>query len=269
MSKALIIKGANFSTNKVETIVLSEPVPCTGITLSQNSISATTLGTIGTLTATLTPADTTDQVAWASSDETVATVVNGVVTAVGLGTATITAHCGNQSATCSVSVQSVVMSTSDLTAFIGYQMSTNKTQFESGRDYTGLSAQSTNKIVAVATPIQTESGYRAFTGDNSLYEGAYPIVIPNNAVNVSVISPSVGIEGVTMCYMDSTQQTSQVSSDKGTKVVLIPSTSWGGSPRTITFPTDVTGLDSFVLTVTFKTEIEALPNDFSVSFSAA
>lgn len=44
-----------------------------------------------TLSAVVTPADATNKtVNWSSSDETVATVVNGVVTPVGVGTAIIT-----------------------------------------------------------------------------------------------------------------------------------------------------------------------------------
>ncbi len=57
------------------------------------------------LTATLTPAEATDIVEWASDDEEVATVsATGVVTAVGVGTANITATAGSVSATCAVTV---------------------------------------------------------------------------------------------------------------------------------------------------------------------
>ena len=106
MAKTLIIKGANYSTNKLDTVSF-ELVPCIGISLSQNTISFTTLTSV-TLSATLTPNDTTDTLTWASSDTDVATVVDGVVTAVGIGTATITVTCGNQSATCAVSVAYIV-----------------------------------------------------------------------------------------------------------------------------------------------------------------
>lgn len=106
MSKALVIKGANYNENKVATISFIEPVdpkPCTGITLSQSTLSFTNYTAV-TITATLTPSDTSDVLEWASSDTTVATVNNGVITPVGLGTCTITATCGSQSATVSVSV---------------------------------------------------------------------------------------------------------------------------------------------------------------------
>lgn len=81
-------------------------VPCTGIALDRATLSFSD-GTPVTLTATLTPANTTDRVVWTSSDTSVATVSNGVVTPVGSGTATITATCGEQTATCSVTVSAL------------------------------------------------------------------------------------------------------------------------------------------------------------------
>ncbi len=59
-----------------------------------------------TLEATVSPADAEDtDVTWSSSDESVATVDDeGVVHAVGAGTAVITAEAGNKKATCDISV---------------------------------------------------------------------------------------------------------------------------------------------------------------------
>ncbi|MDE7095911.1 MAG: Ig-like domain-containing protein, partial [Muribaculaceae bacterium] len=54
------------------------------------------------LTATVTPTNTTDEITWSSSNPDVATVVNGKVTAVGVGKVTITAKAGGQSAKCDV-----------------------------------------------------------------------------------------------------------------------------------------------------------------------
>lgn len=79
------------------------PVACTSITLSESTLTFTS-GTPQTLTATVEPADTTYDVEWSSSDTDVVTIVNGVITPVGSGNATITATCGTQSATCTVTV---------------------------------------------------------------------------------------------------------------------------------------------------------------------
>lgn len=62
-------------------------------------------GTTATLMATVTPEDATDKtVTWTSSNDEVATVNNGKVTAVSEGEATITAKAGEQTATCEVTV---------------------------------------------------------------------------------------------------------------------------------------------------------------------
>ena len=79
------------------------------ITLSQTSATLTKKGQTLSLTATVSPADaSTKELSWNTSDTGVATVSNGVVTAVGNGTATITAAATDGSgvyATCQVTVQ--------------------------------------------------------------------------------------------------------------------------------------------------------------------
>ena len=75
------------------------------IVLSETEKTITKDGTF-TLTATITPTNATNQtVTWTSSDETVATVKNGVVTAVREGSATITATADGKSASCAVTVE--------------------------------------------------------------------------------------------------------------------------------------------------------------------
>ena len=61
-----------------------------------------------TLEVTYNPVDTTDDktVTWTSANTGVATVENGVVTGVGVGTTTITATVGNKTATCDITVTS-------------------------------------------------------------------------------------------------------------------------------------------------------------------
>lgn len=66
------------------------PTPTTpSVTLDKDELALTVGGATGSLSATTVPAGET--VDWSSSDEAVATVDGGVVTAVGAGTATITA----------------------------------------------------------------------------------------------------------------------------------------------------------------------------------
>lgn len=76
---------------------------CTGITLDKDTLTIAR-GETATLTATVEPADTTDKVVWSSKDDNIAIVKDGVVTAVGLGETTITAACGDKTASCKVTV---------------------------------------------------------------------------------------------------------------------------------------------------------------------
>jgi uncharacterized protein (TIGR02145 family) len=80
------------------------PVAVTGISLDKTTLPLT-IGETYTLTATVSPDNATDKtVTWTSSDNSVANVAGGVVTAVADGVATITATAGGQTATCTVTV---------------------------------------------------------------------------------------------------------------------------------------------------------------------
>ena len=81
-----------------------DDIPATSVTMAPATLSLVE-GETATLTATVKPAYTTDTVEWTSSDESVATVADGLVTAVGPGTATITAAAGGVSDTCAVTVE--------------------------------------------------------------------------------------------------------------------------------------------------------------------
>lgn len=79
-------------------------VPVSSITLDKTTLSLA-VGETATLTATVKPDDATDKtVAWSSSDESVASVDNGKVTALKSGKATITAKCDGKTAVCAVTV---------------------------------------------------------------------------------------------------------------------------------------------------------------------
>ncbi len=85
----------------------SEPVAVDGVTLDESSITLV-VGGNQTLVATVTPADADNKsVTWSSSNPAVATVTDGVVTAVSSGTATITVTTvdGGFTATCQVTVE--------------------------------------------------------------------------------------------------------------------------------------------------------------------
>ena len=100
---ATITAKAGSKTATCEVTVVPKEIPATAITLSDTTLNLQK-GNTATLTATVTPENSTDAVEWSSSDESVATIANGVVTAKGIGTATITAKAGSKTATCEVTV---------------------------------------------------------------------------------------------------------------------------------------------------------------------
>ena len=88
---------------------LRTPVPCTALVIDKSSMTFSS-GTPQTITATVAPENTTDEVVWSTSDSTVSTVKDGVVYPRGNGSATITATCGSISQTCSVTVSNLSFS---------------------------------------------------------------------------------------------------------------------------------------------------------------
>ena len=96
------------SASREFTLTISAPttIPVTGVSLDQNALTLTEGDTVQ-LTATVEPANATNKgVTWKSSDDEIAKVDNGVVTAVapGAATITVTTEDGSKTATCAVTV---------------------------------------------------------------------------------------------------------------------------------------------------------------------
>ena len=84
---------------------LYPPIRATGVTLNKNSLVFSGIGGTDTLVATVSPNNVEDDtVFWGSSDKDVAVVSDGIVTAVAVGSCTITATCGTKHASASVIV---------------------------------------------------------------------------------------------------------------------------------------------------------------------
>ena len=121
----MTIMDVNTGTNYYLYLELTrDPVPATKVTLDKTELTLQPK-TTAVLTATVAPENTTDTIVWTSSNETVATVKDGTVTAKKAGTATITATCGSVKAECAVTVTapveaaSVTLSSSTLALFTG------------------------------------------------------------------------------------------------------------------------------------------------------
>ena len=220
MSKALVIKGANFSANKLATVTLENEVPCTGLTVSQNTITFNALDATVTLIATKTPVNSTDHIVWSSSNADVAAVVDGVVTCTGVGTATITAMCGTQSATCAVS------------ASVTFNLDEDY-NFSNGKQYSGSLELPTKNHIGIAndTPSRlyysyNEYGYQVFT--ESVTPIKYAIPLPNGATRAIVTPPTGLTKSIRFALANVYQKQTYVSgyvSALGIKATLISSPS--------------------------------------------
>lgn len=81
-----------------------EDIAAQSVTLDKTQLSLA-VGESTTLTATVFPEDAADKkVTWSSSDEDIATVEGGTVTALAEGSATVTASCGSVFAECAITV---------------------------------------------------------------------------------------------------------------------------------------------------------------------
>ena len=100
--EATITAKAGDKSVDIKVVVLA---PISGISLNKDDIELY-IGETETLTATISPADAPlkEPIEWSSSNESIATVDGGKITAVGKGTAKITAKAGGKSASSSVSV---------------------------------------------------------------------------------------------------------------------------------------------------------------------
>ena len=181
-------------TATCEVTVTAATVPVTGVTLSQTQASLyynRTPNTL-TLTATVAPDNATNKaVTWTSSNPSVATVENGVVTALARGTAVITATAADgsgASASCTVTVSSYLPPANP-----NYRITVEATQ---GGTVTADPTAAKAGATVTLTPAP-DAGYQVGTvavtdrfGDavavTEQADGTYTFVMPNGQVTVTV-----------------------------------------------------------------------------------
>ena len=166
-------------------------VEVTGITLNSNSLLFNELNQTSQLTATLIPSTATNPISWSSSDTSVCTVVDGLVTSVGYGSATITATAGSVSATCSVSiVETTVVSLNAVlnggTFYVGDPVDNIKPYLT----VTATWSDSTSSTVPSGS--YTLSGSLSNVGANTIAVsyGGQSTTVTVNAVSVELVSIS-------------------------------------------------------------------------------
>jgi len=128
-STFLLFTAVSCNDNEPEPLPGDTTVAVTAVSLNPTTASLVVGGETLTLTATISPENATNQsVTWSSSNTTVATVLNGVITAVAEGTATITVTTqdGNRTATSAITVvtapipvESVSLNETEVTLEIG------------------------------------------------------------------------------------------------------------------------------------------------------
>ncbi len=149
------------------------PISVTGVSLDKSELSLSE-GDKATLTATVTPADATNQnVTWTSDNTAVATVSDaGLVTAVAVGTATITVTTedGAHTATCAVTVTESSGVETKVLIIDGSQLTSSATSKDSTSTYSGIDI-----VFSKGAKQQSSSGDNKFTDTAILIgkSGAY------------------------------------------------------------------------------------------------
>jgi len=103
IGKGKAVVTASIGTSKAECeVIVNNPV--TSIEFTSPALSMKLGEILDDIGIVVTPIDTTDNIIWKSSNESIATVVDGKITAISAGEVMITATAGSHSATCTITV---------------------------------------------------------------------------------------------------------------------------------------------------------------------
>ena len=210
---------------------VSVSVDVESVTLDKTSLELV-VGETAQLTATVKPDDATDKnVSWSSSDESVAKVDNGRVTAVKAGKATITAKCGGKTAECTVTVTvptgSVTLDKTSLTLAVGETAQLTATvKPDNATDKTVTWTSSDESVAKVDNGRVTavKSGNASITakcGDKTA-ECAVTVTVPTNSVTLDKTSLSLAVG-------ETAQLTATVKPDNATDKSVI----WTSSDESV------------------------------------
>lgn len=225
------------SCNVTVTAKVQDPAPepvkpvVTSITLDKSALQVETSKT-ATLTATVTAEEGADKtVTWSTSDGSVATVANGVVSGVKAGTATITAKAGEKTATCAVTVvdpapttvavtgvtlnpttlELEVGETGTVAATVAPENATDKTVTWSSDKTDIVTVDSTGKVTAVkegTTTITAKAGEKTATCTVTV-KAKGTVSVTGVTVNPATVKLDVGkttVLGVTITPENATEK---------------------------------------------------------------
>ncbi len=200
--------SSSVSTNQGTVIVPThtETISVTGISLDVSSLELT-IGDTYRLIATLTPSNASDKtITWKSSDESVASIDNGLLTALKVGSASITATAGSYNATCEVEVKDNTPSVVNVTGISVdeeiFLLKGNNAQLHyyispSNATNKNVSWKSSNNSIASVSDVGLVSAHEVGQ--------AYISVISENggytaSCLVNVTTDEVSVEGVSLNY---------------------------------------------------------------------
>ena len=170
----------------------------TDIILSSSSLSLK-VGESSTLSASVYPSNATNKtVTWTSSNTSVATVNNGIVTAMSAGTVTIYAFAGGKSSSCTVNVQTatisitgVTLSSTSLSLTVGGTATLTATVSPSNATNRTVSWSSSNTNVATVnngTVTAKSAGTATITASAGGKSASCTVTVQTTTINVAGIS---------------------------------------------------------------------------------
>lgn len=268
----IMVKGKNVTSNEV-TVTVIDKFAVTGVKLNESEKSLQ-VGDSFTLTATVLPEDARDKtVTWSSDKESVATVKDGVVTAVSPGTAIIkvTAGAGAFSATCSVTVEERIIEITE----ISYPEDNQTINLKMGESYTikvKVAPDNANEILKVSPAINCPVTWKRDKVQGTPYwnvtvtaiykegRGSLAIDSKNYSTQCFVSVTKVPVTGISLDVSETSMRvgqtltlTSRVSpSDASIKDVI-----WESSDKTVAYVSQsgiVTAKNGGKVTITAKSK---------------
>ena len=267
----VITKDGFYEAECKVTVTPAKVIP-TNVSLNAGSLQLTK-GTSKTLTATVSPANATDKsVVWSSSNSSVAKVdSNGKVTAVGNGTATITAKTttGNKTASCTVTVSTLPSAVSlnkttaslkkgetlTLSATVSPSDASNKSVVWSSSNTSVATVNSSGKVTAVGNGTATITA-KSTTGNKT---ATCKVTVTTSPTGVSITNKkqlALDVNGTYQCNVSVTPN------DASNKSVV-----WSSSDSSVAKVSSsgkITALKTGVATITVKTSDGSKTDSFKV-----
>ena len=250
------------------TVTVNEPAPevieVTSVSLNKTSLTLE-IGESETLTATVLPSNATDKsVTWTSSDKSVVTVINGRITAVGAGAATITAKTSNgKTAICSIIVKepapeiievtSVSLNKTSLTLEIGASETLTATVLPSNATDKSVTWTSSDQSVAMVVNgkiTAIESGTTTITATTSNGKTA--------SCTITVNEPAPEVIEVASVLLNKTSLTLEIGESETIIATVLPnnatdkSVTWTSSDQSVATVANgkITAVGSGIATIT-------------------